>query len=264
MPALSDTRPPALSPIKIDRSAKRRHSSGAFRIEILHPGQALGQGDSGIGAIGRIDHAQVGPGTLVAMHPHRDDEILTYVREGRVEHRDTVGDVEVISATRLMLMGAGATFQHEERVLPGAAMRGLQIFLRPRAEELEPQVLFHDFGTAFSEGTWRLIAGPDADAPLRVRGAAWVHDARLMAGQDLDLPPPPVLGATRLLYVFEGAASVDGLTLAAGESLALGPASARVEATTTTDLVLLATDEAAPVFKDGMFSGNQAPASGRS
>lgn len=76
-------------PIKISRSSKQRRGTGGFRIEILHPGLALGRGDSGLGTIGRIDHAQVQPGTLVAMHPHRDDEILTYLRSGRVEHRDS-------------------------------------------------------------------------------------------------------------------------------------------------------------------------------
>ncbi len=245
-------------PTKIGRDAKHRHGSGGFRIEILFPGQALGQGDSGIGTIGRIDDAQVGPGTLVAMHPHRDDEILTYVRAGRIEHRDTVGDVEIISATRLMLMGAGSEFQHEELVLPeGGEMRGLQIFLRPEAGGLTPQVLFHDFGEAFSEGDWRLIAGPNAEAPLRVRSASWVHDARLVAGSGLALPPVPIPGATRLLYVFEGVAVINGTKLTAGESVIMDSSETRLEASETTDLVLFTTNEAAAVFKGGMFSGNQ-------
>lgn len=258
MATLSDTRPALEAPVQIGRDTKRRHGKGGFRIEILHPGRALGRGDTGIGAIGRIDDARVGPGTLVAMHPHRDDEILTYVREGRVEHRDTVGDVETISPARLMLMGAGAEFQHEEMVLPeGGEMRGLQLFLRPEAEGLAPQVQFHDFAADVSEDAWRLVAGPGGDAPLRVRSAAWIHDARLAAGGGLDLPPAPVAGATRLLYVFDGEVTIDGIALAAGESLILSPALTRVKATATADIVLFTTDETAPVFKGGMFSGNQ-------
>ncbi len=91
---------------KLDRSIKHKHGSGGFGIEILHPGLALNNGDSGIGAIGRIDHARVTPGTVIAMHPHRDDEILTYLRSGRVRHLDTVGHSEDISNMRLMLMNA--------------------------------------------------------------------------------------------------------------------------------------------------------------
>ena len=66
-----------ITQIKLDRSMKRGNRAGAFGIEILFPGMTLGQGDSGIGAIGRIDHARIGPGGFIAMHPHRDDEILT-------------------------------------------------------------------------------------------------------------------------------------------------------------------------------------------
>ena len=97
------------------------------------------------------------------MHPHRDDEILTYLRRGRVRHRDSVGHVEEISPTRLMLMNAGHRFEHEEEVLEGP-LEALQIFLRPRAADLEPLVQFHDFGAALSEGAWRLVAGPEARA----------------------------------------------------------------------------------------------------
>jgi redox-sensitive bicupin YhaK (pirin superfamily) len=155
------------------------------------------------------------------MHPHRDDEILTYLRQGMVRHRDTVGHTEVISNTRMMLMNAGHTFQHEERVLPvGGTLEGLQIFLRPREADLEPTVQFHEFDTSVSANAWRLLAGP-ADAPLTVRAEAWVHDARLDAGRGLDLPPTPRQAVRRLLYVFTGHVSAAGVTLTEGESILL-------------------------------------------
>ncbi|WP_232216567.1 MULTISPECIES: pirin family protein [Brenneria] len=147
--------------IKIDRSLKRKHGSGGFGIEILWPGMAEESGDSGIGAIGRIDHAYIKPGTVIAMHPHRDDEILTYVRAGQMLHLDTVGNTEEISNTRLMLMNAGHTFQHEERVIGETdAMQCLQIFVRPSEPDLPPQVQFHDFASTYSENSWRLVAAP--------------------------------------------------------------------------------------------------------
>lgn len=243
-------------PVILDRLKKRSHGSGGFGIEILWPGLALGDGDSGVGAIGRIDHARVTPGTVIRMHPHKDDEILTYLRSGRVRHLDTVGHAEEISNRRLMLMNAGHTFQHEEAVLPeGGVLQGLQIFMRPREADLEPMVQFHEFGSAISENTWRLVAGP-AEAPLTVRAEAWVHDIHLSAGLGMDLPPPPRPAVRRLLYVFAGRVSVAGTALTDGESILLDDREYGVVAERDSDLVLFTTDTTATVFRGGMFSGN--------
>lgn len=245
-----------ITQIKLDRSMKRGNRAGAFGIEILFPGMTLGQGDSGIGAIGRIDHARIGPGGFIAMHPHRDDEILTYMRRGTMLHRDTVGHEEALTKTRLMLMNAGHTFQHEEKMIGKEDIECLQIFIRPRTPDLEPMVQFHDFPEAVSQDKWRLIAGPKGEAPLELRAAAWVYDSRLSAGGTLALPEVPARGATRLLYVFAGRASVGPTALGEGESLLLDDGAYVVEAEADTDLVLFTTDTDAPVFKGGMFSGN--------
>ncbi|MET3354378.1 UNVERIFIED_ORG: redox-sensitive bicupin YhaK (pirin superfamily) [Xanthobacter viscosus] len=245
-----------MTPVKLDRSVKRTHRTGDFGIEILFPGMTLGQGDSGIGAIGRIDQALIGPGGFVALHPHRDDEILTYMRGGTMLHRDTVGNEEVLTKTRLMLMNAGHTFQHEEKMVGTEDIEALQIFIRPRAPALEPMVQFHDFPDAISQDEWRLIAGPKGEAPLELRAAAWVQDSHLSAGAKLALPAVPVPGAMRLLYVFAGRASVGTKALCDGESLVLDDEAYVVEAQADTDLVLFTTDASVPVFKGGMFSGN--------
>ena len=136
----------------------------------------------------------------------------------------------------------------------------MQIFLRPRAADLDPLVQFHDFGAALSEGAWRLVAGPQG-APLTVRGAAWVQDRHFAAGEAASLPPPPVAGAARLLYLFAGRARAEDTTLEAGESLLLGQGDHRVEAEASSDLVLFTTDPGAEVFRGGMFSGNTRTAS---
>lgn len=248
---------PAFAPsLKLPRSTQRRHGSGGFGIEILYPGLARGSDDTGIGTIGRIDHAQVRPGTLIAMHPHRDDEILTYLRSGRVRHRDSEGHTREISNQRLMLMNAGRRFEHEEMVQEGGDLTGLQIFLRPAAGGLEPLVQFRDLDVAYSADHWRLLAGPDKTDGLVVRSQSWVHDMRLTAGRQADLPVSPGAAVTRLLYVLAGRLVVGGEALEAGDSLLVGTAPNRIEADTTADLVLFSTDETAPVFAGGMFSGN--------
>lgn len=241
--------------IKMKRGAKRGNPDRGFSLEIIYPGLTFERGDSGVGAIGRIDRAHIHPGHTISMHPHRDDEILTYVRVGSMLHKDTVGHREEIRPNRLMMMNAGHTFQHEETILGSEPQEALQIFLRPRATSLEPKVQFHDFGEAVSVDAWRLLAAPSG-APLEVRAQVWVQDTRLTGGKTLPLPQVQALGATRLLYVFSGDVRVGELVLEAGEGAFLSEREIEVASNSGADLVLFTTDEKAPVFKGGMFSGN--------
>ena len=244
-----------MQPIKLDPEVKRGNWATGFGMEIFYPGAALGAADSGVGAIGRVDRARITPGHVIGMHPHKDDEILTYVRAGRMRHLDTVGNDVEVDDTHLMMMNAGSWFQHEEHMLPGDHIEALQIFLRPQAPDLEPRVQFHDFGQARSEGKWRLLGAPTG-APLEVRAQAWVRDAHLSASEGLPLPAPDVPGLVHLLFVFNGVARVGDLTVQAGEGVYISEGETRVEALADADLVLLSTDPAAEVFDGGMFSGN--------
>lgn len=244
-----------MKPIKIHSSVKRGDWKRGFGIEIFYPGTALQDGDSGIGAIGRIDRARIQPGHVIAMHPHKDDEIFTYKRGGRMLHLDTVGNCEEVNAHRLMMMNAGHTFQHEERVIGDEPTRALQIFLRPRAGDLEPMVQFHDLGEARSSNAWRLLVAP-AGAIFEVRAQAWVRDAHLEATRGLALPALPTPSSVHLLFVYEGAVRLGELIIKGGEFYYLGDIAGEIEAVEDADVVLFTTDTAAPVFRGGMFSGN--------
>jgi hypothetical protein len=195
-----------MKPIKIERGTLRGNWDCGFAVEIP--------------AIGRIDRARIQSGQVIGMHPHRDDEILTYARSGTKLHRDSIGNEEAITNTRLMMMNAGHTFQHEEEMLGPEPTEALQIFLRPRAPNLEPKVQFHDFGEIVSRGAWRVIAAPEG-APLQVRAQAWVQDAHLSAGTSLALPAPQASGIVRLLYAVTGDVRVEDVTIGAGESVYL-------------------------------------------
>jgi redox-sensitive bicupin YhaK (pirin superfamily) len=246
-----------MQPIKINSSIKRGDWDRGFGVEIFYPGTALGEGDSGIGAIGRIDRALIQPGHTIAMHPHKDDEIFTYKRAGRMLHLDTVGNREEVNPRRLMMMNAGHTFQHEEQVIGDEPTKALQIFLRPREGDLEPMVQFHELDVERSDNAWRLLVAPDG-ATFQVRAQAWVRDAHLDAGRSLPLPERPAPAAVHLLFVFAGKVRVGDQVINAGEFYHLGDSTAAVAAIEDADVVLFTTDPKAPVFKGGMFSGNVA------
>ena len=101
-------------------------------IKILYPGLAISEEDTGIGSIGRIDHPNFHGNTIIPMHPHINDEILSYFRSGEAEHSDSEGFVKIIGKNRLMLMKAGKSFYHEEKIMGAEEpLEGLQIFIRP-------------------------------------------------------------------------------------------------------------------------------------
>ncbi|MEO6521892.1 MAG: pirin family protein [Mucilaginibacter sp.] len=242
----------------ISNQQKIVKKNGGFGIEILFPGKGIGSEDSGISTIGRIDQAKVTPGTLVPMHPHKDDEILTYLRSGVVEHKDTEGNIEVITNKRLMMMNAGAQFQHEELVLPeGGVLTALQIFIRPEIAGMKPQVQFNEFPDVVSLNEWRAVAGKGDDFPLQIRSNTWIYDMKLEQENQRSLPVLPLKEATCLVYVFDGSLTVNETTLLQkGESVVIENEEILLKAAEDCNIVLFVTDVNAPVFKEGMYSGN--------
>jgi redox-sensitive bicupin YhaK (pirin superfamily) len=244
--------------MKITRDLKISKQHGGFGIEILFPGQALGREDSGLGTIGRIDHAKITPGTLIPMHPHRDDEIITYLRSGSVQHKDSEGHTGVISNTSMMLMNAGSLIQHEEQSLPEAGLlTGLQIFFRPEKSGLPPKVQFHTFPDAISLNHWRKLAGKDESFPLIVRSDSWLYDSRLEKDQQIVLPEFPEAATDVLVYLFGGEITIEGSErLKPGESLLVRKEQLRLVAQETSDVILFVTNSDGEFAVNGMYSGD--------
>jgi len=102
------------------------------------------------------------------MHPHKNDEILTYLRSGKVKHLDSEGYTGLISNQKLIMMNAGSTYYQEEKVLEeGGVLEGLQIFIRPETASLPPQVQFYELPEIYSTNRWRKIAGKGDDYPCK-------------------------------------------------------------------------------------------------
>jgi hypothetical protein len=192
------------------------------------------------------------------MHPHKDDEILTYLRNGKVKHRDSESKNDVISNQRLMMMNAGASFFHEEQVLDeGGVLQGLQVFIRPEISGLPSQVQFHQLPEIYSINKWRKIAGKGDDYPLQIRSHTWLMDLRLEKGAEIFLPESPSENAAFLFYVFDGEISVnDNILLNTGESALIENERPTFRAVETSDIVLFMTQTDSVHFDGGMYSGN--------
>ena len=228
---------------------------GPFHIRRVRPGRPLEvPGGDGFGPLGAFDHAYLEPGTVIGMHEHRNDEIISYMRRGTMLHEDTSGARLPLTPVHFSVMNTGRGFSHSERVAEdGEPVDMLQIFVRPRAEGLEPRIQHHALDAAESVNAWRLVAGPeDSGAPLTVRNAVWIHDAHLEGGL---LAVPERDGLQGLLYVFSGEVAAGADRLRAGDSLLLlDEPGGEVRSDSPADLVLFHIDPSAPASRAGTLS----------
>lgn len=240
---------------KINESVMR----GGGPIRVLYPGLVTGKKDTGIGSIGRIDHAYFKGDHIVRMHPHVNDEILSYFRTGKTEHKDSEGYVEIIGKSRLMLMKAGKIFYHEEHIMDeGEPMEGLQIFIRPGNKDLQPQVIFLDLDELHSINKWRLLASPLSDSTFQFSSKTWIYDLKLI-NATISLPKLENDQLTYLLYVFNGCISVNKeIVLTKKQALVIIEEDTLIiDCEQEAELVLFVTDENAEYYAEGMYSGNQ-------
>jgi len=192
------------------------------------------------------------------MHLHKDDEILTYLRSGRVKHLDSEGYTDIISNQRLMMMNAGTNFYHEERVLEeGGVLEGLQIFIRPETAGLKPQVQFYQLPEIYSNNRWRKIAGKGDNYPLQIRSNTWLMDLRLEKDEEIVLPINPPDNSAFLFYVFGGKININEMmVLTTGESTLIENENPIFRALETSDIILFITQTDTIHFDEGMYSGN--------
>jgi redox-sensitive bicupin YhaK (pirin superfamily) len=162
-------------------------------------------------------------------HPHRDMEILSYVVEGALEHRDSMGNGSVIRPGDVQRMTAGTGVSHSEfNPSDSDPMRLLQIWILPEQTGLEPSYEQRHFAESDRRGRLRLIASRDGrEASVRLRQDADVYASVVGPGDALDHEVADGRGSW--IQVVRGRLEVNGETLHEGDGASLeGPATARI------------------------------------
>lgn len=203
--------------IQVQRGPNSVIRDGAFLIRRTRPELIFGAGHvAALGPLAVVDHAEIGAGTIIALHEHRDDEILSYVGRGSLIHEDPAGNRVTLSSTRLMMMNAGAGLFHEETV-PATAVEMLQVFIRPHASALPGSVAFHDRREAPRPAMWNRLAGPNGGgAPLTIRNDVVILDSHLRAGETIEAAGDRT--KARWTYLFAGSVRVGDVILHKGDS----------------------------------------------
>ena len=225
---------------------------GPFRIHFDFPGRNLpDHDDHGYGPLATIAESYLDPDTLISMHPHRNDEIVSWVPGGVMRHDDREGNSLVTDADHLMVMNAGREFWHEERTLASdPPLRMLQIFVRPHSLDLPPNIQHGPIPRPEAD-EWRHLFGPEgSDAPFFVRNGVHFHDARLGAGSSVALPTHEDWDT--YVYVFEGSVEIEGNGLDRGESgLLVGKRGSTVTTREESLVVAFLLDSDAEVTRQG-------------
>lgn len=227
---------------------------GSFRIRFNFPGRNHPtHDDHGYGPLSTVVESFMDPGTLIPMHQHRDEEIISWVPDGVMRHDDRDGNELVTDAEHLMIMNAGRGFWHEERTLPGdPPLRMLQIFVRPHSLGLEPKIQHEPIADPV-ENRWRRLFGPKgSDAPLSVRNDVECYDVPIGRDTAVELPSKP--DRHTYFYVFDGTVRSDGERFESTESgLVVGGGTDSVTLTAETDALLVAfvIDPDAPITRQG-------------
>ena len=173
----------------------------------------------------------VAPGQGFGMHPHRDMEIVTYVLDGALEHKDSMGNGSVIRPGNVQRMSAGTGVRHSEyNPSPTEGVHFLQIWIEPSRRGVAPGYEEKNFDAASKRGRLRLIASPDGrDGSVTIHQDALVY-AALLDGTET---ATHALAAGRLAYVHvaRGEVTASGQKLRAGDALkAAGEREIRLEA----------------------------------
>lgn len=175
----------------------------------------------GWGALRVWNDDEIAPGGGFPPHPHADMEIVTYVRDGAITHRDSLGNEGRTGAGDVQVMSAGTGVRHAEFNLEDVATRIFQIWILPDARGGEPAWGAKPFPKGDRSGRWVTLAsgrGDDPDA-LRIRADARVMGATLKAGERAALTLAP--GRHAYLVPARGVVEVNGVRAGSRDGAAI-------------------------------------------
>ncbi len=175
----------------------------------------------GWGNLRVINEDRIAPGTGFGTHGHRDMEIISYVVQGNLAHKDSMGNVKGIPPGDVQRMSAGSGVMHSEfNHAPNETTHFFQIWIEPNVRGISPSYEQKTFAASEKQGALRLVASPDA-----AQGSVLIHaDARLYSGlldgdqqASLELAP----GRKAYVHLVRGALAVNGHQLAGGDAALL-------------------------------------------
>ena len=179
----------------------------------------------GFGNLRVINEDRIAPGTGFGTHGHRDMEIVSYVLDGELAHKDSMGNGQagaavsgVIRPGDVQRMSAGRGVQHSEfNHAPDTTTHFLQIWIEPNARGIDPGYEQRQFTADDKRGRLRLVASPDGhDGSVTIHADASIYSGLFDGAECAVRPLDPARKAW--VHVVRGRAEVNGQRLSAGDA----------------------------------------------
>jgi redox-sensitive bicupin YhaK (pirin superfamily) len=169
----------------------------------------------GFSALRVINEDIVQPNMGFGTHGHRDMEIISYVLEGNIAHKDNQGNVRTLPAGEFQLMSAGSGITHSEyNHSDKDPLQFLQIWIEPNVKGQTPGYQQKDFGQ--NEGLTHIISPTGINDTLRVKQDMHLHQLILNKGQQANLTSNLV---NQYVHLVSGKLNVNGIEMSAGDGL---------------------------------------------
>jgi redox-sensitive bicupin YhaK (pirin superfamily) len=209
--------------IKVRKSEDRGHADHGW-LDTYHSFSFADYYDPkfmGFRTLRVINEDRVAPGRGFGMHGHGDMEILTYVVEGSLAHKDSMGHQEVLGPNEIQRMSAGTGVRHSE-FNPSSAetLHLFQIWIEPATTGTKPSYEQIRFDPQEKKNKLKQLAGPDAvDGAARINQDTRMFVAELANGAEI----PYSLGSKRgaWVHVVRGGVAVNGIELQTGDAAAV-------------------------------------------
>src|SRR3569832_2768270 len=173
----------------------------------------------GWGNLRVINEDRIAPGTGFGAHSHRDMEIISYVLEGNLAHKDSIGNIKGIPPGDVQRMSAGTGVTHSEfNHAPNQTTHFLQIWIEPNVRGIAPSYEQKSFPESDKRGRLRLEASPDgAEGSVLIHADAKMYAGLFDAGESFSLAIDPQRRA--YVHVVRGTIEVNGNKLDGGDAL---------------------------------------------
>lgn len=171
----------------------------------------------GFGSLRVINEDIVAPGKGFGSHPHKDMEIITYVLEGALEHRNSLGNGQVITAGEVQRMSAGTGVVHSEfNHSSNTPVHFLQIWIVPDERSLKPE--YEQKLLDMHPDKWCVVADKDCAGALKINQDVLLLAAQISAHQKLTHTPKR---GGIWLHVVRGSVEINGQTLTQGDGASI-------------------------------------------